>query len=112
MWRSVLLGIVLAGVLAGCSLGGGSGAGSAHIPTAKDRNAAAQLEGMPIPPFNTHPLVKVTCRVSGKNASCDGKTVDGRPLQGLRFRFDSHGELEPVCKTRPQGHLNNIFCAV
>jgi hypothetical protein len=28
MWRSFLLGIVLAGVLAGCSLGGGSGAGS------------------------------------------------------------------------------------
>jgi hypothetical protein len=28
MWRSVLLGIVLAGVVAGCSLGGGSGAGS------------------------------------------------------------------------------------
>ena len=26
MWRSVLLGVVLAGVLAGCSLGGGSGA--------------------------------------------------------------------------------------
>lgn len=25
MWRSVLLGVVLAGVLAGCSLGGGSG---------------------------------------------------------------------------------------
>src|SRR5438876_12250478 len=30
MWRTVLLGVVLAGVLAGCSLGGGSGAGSAN----------------------------------------------------------------------------------
>jgi hypothetical protein len=28
MWRSVLLGVVLAGLLAGCSLGGGSEAGS------------------------------------------------------------------------------------
>ena len=28
MWRSVLLGVVLAGVLAGCSVGGGSGAAS------------------------------------------------------------------------------------
>jgi hypothetical protein len=28
MWRSVALGLVLAGVLAGCSLGGGSGAAS------------------------------------------------------------------------------------
>jgi hypothetical protein len=26
MWRSVLLGVILAGLLAGCSLGGGSGA--------------------------------------------------------------------------------------
>ena len=29
MWRSVLLGVVLAGVLAGCSLGGASGGGGA-----------------------------------------------------------------------------------
>lgn len=29
MWRSVLLGIILAGLLAGCSLGGGSGGGAA-----------------------------------------------------------------------------------
>lgn len=28
MWRSVALGVVLAGVLAGCSLGGGDGAAS------------------------------------------------------------------------------------
>jgi hypothetical protein len=33
MWRSVLLGAVLAGVLAGCSLGGGSGAVSANGST-------------------------------------------------------------------------------
>ena len=32
MWRSVLLGVVLAGVLAGCSLGGGSGAGRFSRP--------------------------------------------------------------------------------
>ena len=30
MWRSVFLGVVFVGVLAGCSLGGGSGAGSAQ----------------------------------------------------------------------------------
>jgi hypothetical protein len=30
MWRSVFLGFVFVGVLAGCSLGGGSGAGSAQ----------------------------------------------------------------------------------
>ena len=33
MWRSVLLGVVLAGVLAGCSLGGASGDGGT-VPTA------------------------------------------------------------------------------
>jgi hypothetical protein len=32
MWRSVLLGIVLAGALAGCSLGGGSAHGDAAAP--------------------------------------------------------------------------------
>jgi hypothetical protein len=34
MWRSVLLGVVLAGLLAGCSVGGGSGAGSGAQTTA------------------------------------------------------------------------------
>lgn len=33
MWRSLLIGVVLAGVLAGCSLGGGSGAGSGAAQT-------------------------------------------------------------------------------
>jgi hypothetical protein len=37
MWRSVLIGVVLVGALAGCSLGGASGAGSgAQTPTGSD----------------------------------------------------------------------------
>jgi hypothetical protein len=34
MWRSVAIGIVLAGVVAGCSLGGGSGVGAGAQTTA------------------------------------------------------------------------------
>ena len=43
MWRSLLLGVVLAGVLAGCGLGGGSGAGASG-PTTGDSASAVPVE--------------------------------------------------------------------
>jgi len=47
MWRSVLLGVLMAGVLAGCSLGGGSGAGQART------TSTSQLrDGLP-PPYHS-----------------------------------------------------------
>src|SRR6478735_2349856 len=43
MWRSVLLGVVLAGLVAGCSLGGGSGVLSASKVTTSQLDNGAKL---------------------------------------------------------------------
>ena len=43
MWRCGLLGIVLAGVLAGCSLGGGSGAGSTRARSTNELGIAPRF---------------------------------------------------------------------
>jgi hypothetical protein len=110
MRRFSLLGVVVL-LVSGCF--GDSSTKTVHIPTARDHKAAMQLERMPIPPFHYHPLVNVTCLVTGKIATCDGRTQDGKWLRSLRFRFDSHGEMEPVCEMPPpEGPLQNIFCAV
>jgi hypothetical protein len=44
MWRSVLLGAVLAGMLAGCSLGSGSGVGAVNEPAARHRDTALVVD--------------------------------------------------------------------
>ena len=67
MWRSVLLGVVLAGVLAGCSLGGESGAGSAVTAQARATGGDVTAHGMIV-------------RVGGPNA---GATA----IPGAELRF-------------------------
>ena len=46
MWRSVLLGLVLAGILAGCSLGGRSGASSGGTSQGGDAGGGARPDGI------------------------------------------------------------------
>jgi hypothetical protein len=112
MRRVSLLAVTMLALVASGCFEGSSSKKTVHIQTARDHKAAMQLERMPIPPFHGHPLVNVTCRVSGKMATCDGQTEDGQWLRNLQFRFDSHGEMEPVCEREGEGRLPNIFCAV
>jgi hypothetical protein len=61
MWRSVLLGVVLAGVLAGCSLGGGSGAAGGI-----KRSSPAENVRVPRPAPEYQPVpVLLTCPRAG-----------------------------------------------
>src|SRR6476661_791142 len=89
MWRSVLLGVVLAGVLAGCSLGGGSGAGStsATPPAVSDDQAATNLEADAALRFEqgvlrgwgssrAH-LEGVSCKAAGRRVRCSARTKRG-----------------------------------
>jgi hypothetical protein len=112
MWRSVLLGVVLAGVLAGCCLGGGSGkAGSSPgsgVVAPSDVKAAQLVEQIPI--RSLPPLTGVTCRVKALRATCIGKLVDGSPVQA-RLRVASDGSLVPFCNSSSDmAEVNNIFC--
>lgn len=99
MWRSVLLGVVLAGVLAGCSLGGGSGAASkghrseavAHhgIGLTQIRTKLAlekQLLDMRTGAFIVGSLRHVVCRFGGGFVRCVGKRNGGRRVRG-EFRI-------------------------
>jgi hypothetical protein len=129
MWRrsarssAVAFGLVVVVALIAVSTGcdanvnggdcsGGELNGDHCVPYTPAENAARRLAQMPIPPLHGHPLVNVTCRGIGTVVTCDGQTEDGRWIRSLRFRFDSNGFLEPVCKMPPEGRLQNIFCAV
>jgi hypothetical protein len=110
MWRSVLLGIVLAGVLAGCSLDGGSGAGVAG-PTTGDSISvpppplalvvAKRVEQLRNP-YNGDYLTAVTCRMKGQTAVCAGR-LNGETSAPIRVKaaFSVSGEppvrLTPLC---------------
>jgi hypothetical protein len=111
MWRSVLLGIVLAGALSGCSLGGGSGAGSSPgsgVVAPTDVRAEQLVEQIPI--RSLPPLTGVTCRVKALRATCFGKLVDGTPVHA-RLRVASDGSLVPFCHSSGDtAAINNIFC--
>jgi hypothetical protein len=125
MWRNVLLVLVLASVLAGCSLGGGSGAGSNRSASStqsvtlepNDVGAVAlskQVERMRIPTRNLPPLTKVVCQLSGGFATCSGTEQTGRRVSA-KFRIRDSGTittLVPVCSTNGNVMLpRNIFCA-
>jgi hypothetical protein len=56
MWRSVALLVVVAGVLAGCSLGGGSGAGSASSGTATYARPSVPVHKIRVPFGQTRTL--------------------------------------------------------
>jgi hypothetical protein len=111
MTRSVLLGVVLAGLLAGCSLGGGSGE-EAVRPQPLNRKVAAQIENMLVPPFDTFRLVAVRCSVRGSLALCHGKARNGKTLPAV-FRIQRDGSLVAVCVS-PQTPVvrPNVFCAM
>jgi len=115
MWRSVLLGVVLAGVLAGCSLGGESGAGStsATPPAVSDGQAATNLEADAALRFEqgvlqgwgsskAH-LAGVSCKAAGRRVTCSATTKRGTAVITEIFTVSSSG-LVPVCFRAPRGN--------
>jgi hypothetical protein len=82
------------------------------VPYSAGEKVAQQVAQMPVPPFNEHPLTDVTCRVSGKRATCDGRRNDGQRVT-VRFTVQADGSLAALCVS-PQ-HPDpppNIFCAM
>jgi hypothetical protein len=111
MWRSVLLGVALAGVLAGCSWSGTTGEDAVR-PQPVNRKVAAQIENMRVPPFDTFRLVAVRCSVRGSLALCHGKAPNGKTLPAV-FRIQRDRSLVAVCVS-PQTPVArpNVFCAM
>ena len=116
MWRSVLLGVVLAGVLAGCSLGGESGAGStsATPPAVSDGQAATNLEAEAALRFeqgvlqgwgNRAHLAGVSCKADGRRVACSATTKSGTAVITEVFTVTSSG-LVPVCFRAPRGNAS------
>ena len=109
----MILGVVLAGVLAGCSLDGGSGAAGSSLPGSSvvapsDVKAAQLVEQIPI--RSLPPLTAVTCRVKALRATCIGNLVDGTAVHA-RLRVASDGSLVPFCHSSGDtAAVNNIFC--
>jgi hypothetical protein len=111
MWRSILLGVVLAGLLAGCSLGGGSGAGgpttgdSVSVPPASLGKTDVVIQvvstgnprrrfglEVPCPGNNALPAWGVACRAMARepgrlsNSKVDESCVGGVPGASMRVR--------------------------
>jgi hypothetical protein len=114
MWRSVLLVVVLAGVLAGCNVGGGHAAGSGgsapvvhHGPT-EPLDAEIKVEQMRIPAGNLPPLKNVVCHVVGKRATCTGRGADGTLVATQGFTIEPNGSLVPWCP--PGSGMPSIYC--
>jgi hypothetical protein len=108
MWRSVLLGVGLAGVLAGCSVGGGSeGAASQGrtsvvalgnlTPTAL---AEMRVSRIPLPFTGGGPLASVKCNATGYtgNAACSGLLGSGAGQRVMVFlRLTGANKPVPTC---------------
>jgi hypothetical protein len=106
MWRSVAIGVVFAGMLAGCSLGGSGSAGEAP-PTseaaAHQVTPAVLLSRVPFS-FTGGPLHRVVCRVRPGRAACTA-LVKGRPITIFLERVP-HGPKLPECSL---GHGTSVF---
>jgi hypothetical protein len=127
MWRSVLLGAVLAGALAGCSLRGGSGAGSGpcggldgcSVKAAGNVTPALLAEmrvsRIPLRFTGGAPLASVKCDATGYAgfAACSGYVAGSGAGQKVivRLRLTGAGKPVPTC-TLGHGPSPNptLFC--
>jgi hypothetical protein len=106
MWRSVLLGVVLAGVLAGCSLGGGSANGphggtppalsEGQTSTNLEADAALRFEEGVHRARSRADLARVSCKAAGKRVTCSSPTKRGTAVITEVFRVTPTG-LVPLC---------------
>jgi hypothetical protein len=109
MWRSVLIGVILAGVLAGCSVGGGSegaasqartsvGAPGNLTPTAL---AEVRVSRIPLRFTGGMPLASVKCDATEYTgfAACSGYVPGSGAGQKVtvRLRLTGAGEPVPIC---------------
>jgi hypothetical protein len=103
MPRSIPIGVMLAGVLVGCSVGGGeSRAVRAAHPTGDQ--LAHRVRRMPTADAGT--FTDVRCTVAGPDVRCAGALVQGAGgavfLDGVRFRLEREGDgwaVKPVCRS-------------
>jgi hypothetical protein len=105
MWRSVAIGVVLAGLLAGCSLGGeGGGAGSdAGLPS---KTAVSGVVHRMVKALAPTDKVQAKCTVIDLRARCNIAVMDteappgGVPIETVWFRLrqeNSGWSVHPDC---------------
>jgi hypothetical protein len=111
MWRSIAVGVVLAGVLAGCSLGKGAvdnGGGPRVPPNA--RQATSLVRALVVSKLSGSSNLSVNCRVKGRTAHCTGSYDENDGNGGAlgtfdeTFRFQWSGSswmAVPVCSGGP-----------
>lgn len=112
MWRSVAIGVVLAGLLAGCSWGGGNEAASQ--PSVEQVTGLVERLGATLP--NGGKLTDVHCTVRGQVATCDAgyqwDSGNSFSVGAARFRFVRHGHSwRPLCKGG-ETPSSDPFCAL
>ena len=126
MWRSVLLAVALAGVLAGCSLGGGSeGAAGGTLPSQSELQVPASLtpaalalmrvSRIPLSLTGGRPLLSLECKAAAYTgrAFCSGyRTGTGPGRKVLVFlRLTSANKPVPTCAIGDGPSRNtNLFC--
>jgi hypothetical protein len=97
---SILIAVMLAGLLVGCSVGGSRAVRPAH-PTGDQ--LAHRVRRMPT--ADAGKFAPVRCTVAGRDVRCAGALVQGAGgavfLDGVRFRLEREGDgwaVKPVCR--------------
>lgn len=120
MWRSVLLGVVVAGLVSGCGSGMATGGGDCTDGTMKAGGgcdlytpgeiAAMQVSQMRIPPRNSPPLWHVACLMVDSIATCTGTLKAGTTVH-VRFRRRQNQSLVPLCPSHAHPKRPpSLFC--
>jgi hypothetical protein len=128
MWRSILLGMVLAGVLAGCSLGGAAVSTRGGLPATRqyvvsgghkvplERWAASKVpEFLGGPSYGIVAVTHLNCKVVGRlRVSCQWQTPSGKQVSEIfAVRTSPRLALAPVsiCKVKnPSGSPTSFEC--
>jgi hypothetical protein len=106
----------LAGLLAGCSLGGGSGGAASghngyltapsgeHSATNAEADAALRFEQGVLRAWGSRAhLAGVSCQAAGRRVTCSARTRHGTAVITEIFTVTSSG-LVPVCFRAPHGN--------
>jgi hypothetical protein len=110
MWRSVLLGVVFAGVLAGCSLGGGSGGAATTVKVGVPEPLTGTVSGLVVVEGGKDPMFGGSDIRPVKNASV---LVTGTDASGAKVErhltCDGHGRFAVALNPGRYTFLAQIF---